>query len=121
MAPQKIADADTFVIWGCETLKRCGANAPIIIGDKGLDVPSFGPRPSFPAATSWAAPIALARAVWEREVRFPSQPMSNDLVAKIVAAMTPSTCGTDRNARCAFQDVFGNHQFEYFRLGYDQK
>ncbi len=74
---------------------------------------------------SWAAPVALSRAIHLKNTEFPDQILTNELIQQIWDLMTPSStesCRFDFQSEsmvlCKIQDPLKHRQHELFRLGY---
>ncbi|SFD71936.1 hypothetical protein [Pseudoalteromonas denitrificans] len=74
---------------------------------------------------SWAAPVALSRAIHLKNTIFIDKGLTNDLIIEMKNKMTPNNCSyqgwsyyRDYNGTCKLQDPLLHRQHEVYRLRY---
>jgi hypothetical protein len=105
--------ADAFVNLGCAD----GPDGPRREGAflTKVDYYGVGSVPECILATSWAAPLALAEFIHERnEIELIDREMDDALIRDVVDAMIP-VCDTETQARCRYQDPLYHHLFDLDR------
>lgn len=78
-----------------------------------VDKTGLGSFPVTFMAPSWAAPLVLSRAIFQKNTVHAAEPLSNELIAKIKQELTPALCaGWQAGGICKLQDPMLHRQFE---------
>lgn len=109
------ADADVFLNTGVEPRRPFQWNTTPLLQ---LDGFGLALEPITTPTTSWVTPLLLARLINIRFGTFPTRSFDDALIADIFDKVTPTSCPTQMNGRCAYQDPALHGQLEAVRLGY---
>jgi hypothetical protein len=112
---------DVFVNFGVETRRPFPNNATPVMQTDIFGLDSF---PITSMTPSWAAPVALSRAVHLRNTNMYSGDKPNDIINNIKLDMAPDICrywnwrNNDYHGKCKMQDPLRHRQHEVYRLGF---
>jgi len=109
------ADADIFLNTGVEPERPFRWNTTPLLQ---LDAFGLSLEPITIPASSWAAPLLIARLINIRYAEFPTRSFGDALIADIFDKATPVACPTQMQGRCAYQDPALHGQLEAVRSGY---
>jgi len=108
-------NVDVYLNSGVQPSRPFRYNATPLLQVDGFGVDIF---PITHTTTSWIAPLALSRFINLRYERFGTEAMSDALISRIRAELTPGGCSEQSSALCAYQDPLKHGQTEAVRLQY---
>ncbi|WDE10549.1 hypothetical protein [Thalassomonas haliotis] len=112
---------DIFVNFGIKTIRPFPYNETPLMETDPLGLDSY---PITSMQPSWAAPVALSRAIHIKNSVFPDAVLDNLVIEDIVDKMTPKTCDysnwqfEEYDNKCKMQDPLLWRQHEVYRLEY---